>query len=135
VEGEAGYFRRNHLVPLPAARDLEHLNELLLEACREEQQRVIAGRTQTIGAAMASEGEHLRPLAGEGFDLAAVSFPLVNSSGCVNVLTNFYSAPLPTGTRRSASIRGICGDLARRTMRSPARALLQSPAEHPESRA
>ena len=104
VEGEAGYFRRNHLVPLPAARDLEHLNELLLEACREEQQRVIAGRTQTIGAAMASEREHLRPLAGEGFDLAAVSFPLVNSSGCVNVLTNFYSSPLPTGTRTQARV-------------------------------
>jgi len=47
---------------------------------------------------MAIEREHLRPLAEEGFDLAAVSFPKVNSSGTVNVLTNFYSAPLPPGT-------------------------------------
>ncbi|HET8549646.1 MAG TPA: IS21 family transposase, partial [Bryobacteraceae bacterium] len=104
VEGEAGYFRCNHLVPLPAARDLEHLNELLLEACHEEEQRVIAGRTQTIGAAMAAEREYLQPLAAEGFDLAAVSFPLVNSSGCVNVLTNFYSAPLPAGTHVKARV-------------------------------
>jgi hypothetical protein len=37
-------FRRNHLVPLPEARDLEHLNELLLTACKQEEQRIIAGR-------------------------------------------------------------------------------------------
>lgn len=104
VEGEAGYFRRNYLVPLPAVPDLENLNELLLEACRQEQQRVISGRTQTIGAAMTSEREHLQPMAGEGFDLAAVSFPVVNGSGCVNVLTNFYSAPLPVGTGAEARV-------------------------------
>jgi transposase len=98
VEGEQGYFRRNHMVPLPQAPDLEHLNQLLRAATREEEQRVIAGRTQTVGAAMAIEREHLRPLAAEGFDLAAVSFPEVNSSSTVSVLTNFYSAPLPPGT-------------------------------------
>ena len=51
---------------------------------------------------MAIEREQLQPLAEEGFDLAAVSFPEVNSSGAVNVLTNFYSAPLPRGTRVAA---------------------------------
>ncbi len=102
VEGEGGYFRRNHLVPLPTARDLQHLNELLAAANKEEEQRVIAGRTQTIGAAMVVERGYLRPLVVEGFDLAAVSFPMVNSSGSVNVLTNFYSAPLPAGTRVEA---------------------------------
>lgn len=81
VEEEGGYFRRNHLVPLPAARDLEHLNELLLTGCKEEEQRVISGRNQAIGAAMATEREHLLALAPEGFDLAAVSFPKVNGSG------------------------------------------------------
>jgi transposase len=98
VEEEGGYFRRNHLVPLPAARDLAHLNELLLGGCQEEEQRVITGRSQTIGAGMAIEREYLLPLAEEGFDLAAVSFPTVNGSGCVNVLTNFYSTPLAAGT-------------------------------------
>jgi hypothetical protein len=102
VEGEQGYFRRNHLVPLPQARDLEHLNELLREGSKEEEQRVISGRTQSIGAAMAIEREHLRPLAEEGFDLAALSFPIVNSSGTVNVLTNFYSTPLAPGTKVEA---------------------------------
>ena len=65
------FFRRNHPVPLPQARDLEQLNELLREGSTEEEQRVIAGRVQSIGAAMTIEREHLRPLAEEGFDLAA----------------------------------------------------------------
>jgi len=104
VEGEGGYFRRNHLVPLPVARDLEHLNEMLQAGCKEEEERVIAGRSQTIGAAMAIEREHLLPLAAEGFDLAGVSFPVVNSSGCVNVLTNFYSAPVRAGARVQAKV-------------------------------
>jgi transposase len=104
VEGEQGYFRRNHLVPLPEARDLEHLNELLREGSREEEQRVIAGRTQSIGSAMGIEREQLRPLAEEGFDLAAVSFPVVSSSGTVNVLTNFYSVPLAPGIKVEAKV-------------------------------
>lgn len=87
---------------MPAAGDLEHLNELLQAASKEEEERVIAGRSRSIGAAMVIEREHLRPLAVEGCDLAAVSFPVVNSSGTVNVLTNFYSAPLPPGTRVQA---------------------------------
>src|SRR5207247_2505781 len=31
-EGERGFFRRNHLTPVPEARDYEQLNELLREA-------------------------------------------------------------------------------------------------------
>src|SRR5437879_1109566 len=53
---------------------------------------------------MALEREQLLPLAKEGFDLAAVRFPVVNSSGCVKVLTNFYSAPLAAGTEVEAKI-------------------------------
>ena len=45
VEGEAGYFRRNHWVPVPQAADLAELNRQLLAACREDEQRRI-GRTR-----------------------------------------------------------------------------------------
>ena len=104
VEEEGGYFRRNYMVPLPVARDLEHLNELLLASCQEDEGRTITGRERTIGAGMAIEREHLRPLPAESFDLAAVSFPKVNGSSCVPVLTNFYSAPLPPGARVQAKV-------------------------------
>jgi transposase len=41
VEGEGGYFRRNHLVPVPQVSDLDALNELLLTGCREDETRVL----------------------------------------------------------------------------------------------
>src|SRR5208282_5459948 len=98
VEGEGGQFRRNHLVPVPQVRDLEELNLLMTASSKEEESRVIAGRAQSIGAGMLVEREHLLPLVQEGFDLASLHFPAVNGSGCVRVLTNFYSTPLPVGT-------------------------------------
>jgi transposase len=104
VEGEAGYFRRNHWVPVPQARDLEELNRQLLGACEQDQGRTIAGREQSIGMALRAEQPHLLPLAREGFDLAELSFPKVDGSGCVRVRTNFYSAPLPVDTRVQAKV-------------------------------
>ncbi len=104
VEGEVGYFRRNHWVPVPQAKDLAELNEQLLAACRQNEQRVISGRERTVGAALEVEREHLLPLPLEGFDLAEVSFPLVDRAGCVKVRTNFYSTPVKAGTRVEARV-------------------------------
>src|SRR5207253_2221228 len=98
VEGEAGYFRRNHLVPVPAARDLEELNGMLLAGCEEDLGRIIGGRQQTIGEALAIERQHLRPMPSEGFDLAEVSFGHLDDQRRVKAKTNAYSAPLPPGT-------------------------------------
>ena len=104
VEGENGYFRRNHWVPVPTAADLEALNGQLLEACRADERRVLDGRERCVGAVMASERDHLLPLAAEGFDLAELAFPVVNASGCVTVGTNAYSVPLRPGTKVQASL-------------------------------
>jgi transposase len=98
VEGEGGQFRRNYLVPVPNVQNLEELNLLILSGSVEEQSRMISGRMQTIGALMLAEQEHLLSLAEERFDLASLHFPGVNASGCVRVLTNFYSTPLAMGT-------------------------------------
>jgi transposase len=97
IEGEAGYFRRNHWVPIPQARDLAELNAQLLAACREDQRRLIAGRSEPVGALMLEERAHLIPLAEQGFELAEILFPRVDGLGCVRVRTNLYSAPAPPG--------------------------------------
>jgi hypothetical protein len=97
IEGEAGYFRRNHWVPLPKARDLDDLNEQLLAACRADERRQIAGHGELVGMAMAAERAHLLPLAAQGFDLAEISFPRVDGLGCVRVRTNLYSVPAAAG--------------------------------------
>jgi transposase len=104
VEGEVGYFRRNHLVPVPCVQDLAELNALLLRGCREDEQRKIAGKAMLVGEAMQTEGEHLLPLAAEGFDLAETSFPMVDGKGCVKVRTNWYSVPVRPGTRVRARL-------------------------------
>ena len=98
VEGEVGYFRRNHWVPVPAARDLAELNAKLLVDCRRDESRMMAGRTQSVGALLLIEKEHLLPLRAEDFDLAEVSFPRVDQASCAKVRTNFYSVPLKPGS-------------------------------------
>lgn len=105
VENEVGTFRRNHWVPVPQAADLDTFNAQLLADCRQDEARTIAGRTQSVGAALLIERAHLLPLATEGFDLAETSFPLVNASGCVKVGTNAYSVPAAAGTRVAVKLR------------------------------
>lgn len=104
VENEVGTFRRNHWVPVPKARDLADLNAQLLEACRADEARVLAGREQTVGSAMLIERAHLLPLAEEDFDLVEVAFPIVNNVGSVKVRTNAYSVPVDAGRTVQAKI-------------------------------
>ena len=107
VEGEGGYFRRNHLVPVPCVADLDAFNALLVTACRADEARILAGRGETIGAAMAVERGHLLACAAEGLDLAEIVFPLVDKQGCVTVKTNFYSVPIRAGTRVEARVHPL----------------------------
>lgn len=99
VEGEVGYFRRNHLVPVPSVASLEGLNALLLSGCHADEARRIEGREQSVGAAMAIERDHLLALAAEGFEVADILFCPVDKQGCVTVRTNLYSVPLAAGMR------------------------------------
>jgi hypothetical protein len=104
VEGEAGYFRRNHLVPVPETSDWADLNRQLLAACREDEQRMIGERKQSVGQGMIIERGYLLPLPDEGFSLAEISYPVVDGKGCVRVRTNFYSTPLRAGSRPEVKI-------------------------------
>jgi transposase len=104
VEGEVGYFRRNHLVPVPKVKDLAALNEYLRACCQQDEQRRINGKAHAVGEAMRIEREHLLPLASEGFELAETSFPVVDGQGCVKVRTNRYSVPLRAGTKTQARL-------------------------------
>jgi transposase len=104
VEGEVGYFRRNHWVPVPNATDITDLNRQIIAACHRDEQRRIEGRELTVGAAVLVERDHLLPLVAEGMDLAQTSFPTVNSLGCAKVLTNAYSVPLKPGTQVQAKV-------------------------------
>ena len=104
IEGEGGYFRRNHWVPVPQAVDLEDLNKQLLAACCADERRKISGRELRVGQATLAERDHLLPMAEERFDLAEVTFPKVDNQGRVKVRTNFYSAPVRVGLEVQAKV-------------------------------
>src|SRR5664279_3872095 len=48
-EGDVGYFRRNHWVPVPTASKLAELNDKLLADCRQDEGRVLSGRKESVG--------------------------------------------------------------------------------------
>ncbi len=135
IESEAGYFRRNHWVPVPKARDLEDLNAQLRASCRADERRQIAGQSRQVGALMIEERAHLLPLAEDGFDLADISFPRVDGLGCVRVRTNLYfgsgrGRPDGRGPTPSELRRG----LERRPLPRLPRALLRTPSAGTRSR-
>jgi transposase len=99
VEGEVGYFRRNHLVPVPKVADFAELNRLLLAGCHKDQQRRIGGRVMTVGEGMRRECEHLMAPAAEGFEIAELCFPVVDEKRRARVLTNWYSIPVRPATK------------------------------------
>jgi len=94
VEGGIGRFRRNHLVPVPKVSSLAELNELIIAADLADNDRVIAGRSQTVGAAFAEEQPKLSPLPVEGFDAMVSLNPKVDSHSRVCVRQSFYSVPV-----------------------------------------
>lgn len=105
VEGELGWYRRNCLVPIPEAENLEALNKHLLMMCIANRSRTISGKGMTIGQASEHERVFLSPLAEEGFPIHEVLYPLiVDGKGCVKVKTNWYSTPLWPGLRTTALV-------------------------------
>jgi transposase len=105
VEGELGWYRRNWLVPVPEAEDLESLNQRLLAACVASRNRTISGRDMTVDEACRMEKPHLLPRAEESFGIHETLYPLiVDGKGRVKVKTNWYSAPLWPGLRVTARV-------------------------------
>jgi len=62
------------MVPIPKVASWEALNLFLLEASRNDEQRLIGDRTQTVVQGCIWSENTWGALAEEGFDLAAVHF-------------------------------------------------------------
>ncbi len=103
VEGENGYFRRNHLVPVPQFADWEAFNVYLEQCCRADLARRIEPHEQSVGQRWVHEQAALLPLQAEDFPIAEEQFCRVDGKGCVQVRTNWYSTPL--APRSQAQVR------------------------------
>lgn len=93
VEGGVGYFRRNHLVPVPKVRDWQHLIEHCRTGMREELERCIDGRVESIGEAMERERTKLIALP-EAFDSKQRAQARVDEKSRASFFRNRYSVPV-----------------------------------------
>lgn len=116
VESKVGYARRNFFVPLPEAASFEDLNGMLLERLREEDQRLVAGKSLTIGAAWEAEKPQLRALPRFPYR-CCVSRPVqANRLSLVTFDGHRYSVPVEYGFRRLTlhafvwQVEIACGD-------------------------
>ncbi|WP_431925277.1 Mu transposase domain-containing protein [Nonomuraea jabiensis] len=94
VEGQIGWFRRNHLVPVPEVASISELNALIDQWDVKDEQRRIRMRPQTIGERFAHERALLAPLPVEPFEIGRLLTPRVNMHGQISVRTNRYSVPI-----------------------------------------
>jgi transposase len=59
VEGLVGFARRNYMVPVPEAANLEELNDQILRQCLDYGSHTMAGRSQSVDTLYAEEKGHL----------------------------------------------------------------------------
>jgi len=93
VEGQVGWFRRNHLVPVPEVDSLAELNALVDQHDRADDDRRIGGRAHTVGQAFEAEQPLLKPLPDEPFETGRWFTPRVDRYAQVSVRGNKYSVP------------------------------------------
>ncbi|WP_171111782.1 MULTISPECIES: IS21 family transposase [Streptomyces] len=94
VEGQIGYFRRNHFTPVPEVASLAELNEMVEQWDLHDGRRRIGSRPRTIDEYFAVEQPLLMPLPEEPFETGRVFTPRVDRYSQIAVRTNRYSVPV-----------------------------------------
>jgi transposase len=100
VEGDVGWFRRNHLVPVPKVASMVELNELLSRYDDADLSRVIVGHKAPVAIEFCAEEPRLWPLPTEAFDTARELRPRVDAKARVCVRQCRYSVPVSLVGRR-----------------------------------
>ena len=95
VEGLVGFSRRNFLVPIPEVRDLDELNDLLLERCVEDSRKPIGGRQddRTIDERHELEGGRLLPSPERPYENTKTIPVRISAYQTAQVDSNRYSVP------------------------------------------
>ena len=109
VEGEVGWFRRNHLTPMPEVAPLDELNDKIRAWEHDDNTRRITGHANTIGQDHHAELPHLAPLPADDFDPGLILHPRVDRSALITVRMVKYSVPAHLiGQRVRVSLRASC---------------------------
>jgi hypothetical protein len=100
VEGQIGWFRRNHLVPVPDVPSIGALNAMIDQWDAGDEARRVGGRARTVGDFLAVERPLLRPLPEEPFETGLWLTPRVDRFAQVMVRNNRYTVPVRLIGRR-----------------------------------
>ena len=93
VEGLVGFARRNYMVPVPEAADMEELNEKVLRQCMAYGSHKMAGRDRTVNELYEEEKAHLLVLPDTAFSNVQPSGGRADKYATVIVDKNRYSVP------------------------------------------
>jgi transposase len=93
VEGQIGWFRRNHLVQIPEVDSIAELNAMVDSWDAHDDQRRIGARARTVAEHFATEQPLLQPLTAEEFETGRWFNPRVDRYAQITVRMNKYSVP------------------------------------------
>ncbi len=93
VEGDIGWFRRNHLVPVSEVDSLAELNAMLERWDAADDARRIGSRPRTVAEYFQVEQPLLKPLPTEPFETGLQLGLRVDRYSQITVRTNRYSVP------------------------------------------
>ena len=93
VEGLVGFSRRNYMVPVPEAEDLEALNEKLLQECLAYGDHTISGRQDSVNELFEAEKSHLVSLPETPFSNVDSVCTKADKFATVLIDKNRYSVP------------------------------------------
>ena len=93
VEGLVGFARRNYMVPIPRAENLEDLNEQMLRSCIKYGSHRIDGREKSVEELFEDERVHLLTVPSHPFSNIETVESKVNPYSTVILDKNRYSVP------------------------------------------
>jgi hypothetical protein len=93
VENRVKLLERQWATPVPQAKDLSDLNAFLIECCRRDWLRTLAGQSETIDARFAAERASALPLPQRSFEAAVSEVRHVDKYQTVAWEKNRYSVP------------------------------------------
>jgi hypothetical protein len=94
VEGRVGYGRRNWLIGEGEFESWQALNQYLADRCRQNLQRRLRGRIETIGERLQAEQTHFLPLPDQPYPCCHTQSVRANTLALVTFATNRYSVPV-----------------------------------------
>ena len=100
VEGLVGFARRNYMVPVPEAQNLEELNEKILADCLNYGSHRMAGRSESVAEHFEREKSHLLAQPEIAYSNIQPGNARVDKYATVMVDKNRYSVPWKYAGRR-----------------------------------